>query len=165
MKAKLDSYLSYLRYVEDQLKKGEAIEPFEEIEIKADVVTLKGKQSSSDSTLKFSFSPDLYDVSASILKLGGKEINLPSDRNEDYLCRVIFSSDRNMRKEWVSIDVIEASKDRIVSRSKNPDREPWRPVYNAARRLNDRVERKIGINDLFLVKPVTTVKINPKYLV
>lgn len=118
----------------------------------------------SSPRLKIFFSKNLYDKDTSILKLSDKEIKLPRDRNEDYFCRVIFDNNKNMRKEWSWDELKIASKDRIVSKSKNPDFEPWRPVYNAAGKLNNRIRLATGISDFFLVKPITTVKINPKYL-
>jgi|SRR3989344_4804475 len=116
-------------------------------------------------SLKFSFSPTLYNRRTSVLMLADKEIKIPGDRNEDYFCRVIFLSDKNMRKEWSWDEVIRVSKNRIVPRGKNPEWEPWRPVYNAARKLNDRIAIATGVKDFFLVNPITTVRVNPEYLV
>mgnify|MGYP001616302562 CR=1 FL=1 len=116
-------------------------------------------------SLKISSSKNIYDSRESSLILAGETIVLPRDRNEDYLCRVVFLNNRNMKREWSWEELIKASKNRIVSRSEHPEKEPWRPVYNACGKLNDRIERVIGIKNFFLMSPITTIKINPKYLV
>lgn len=115
-------------------------------------------------SLKIASSRNVYDSKASSLILAGETIILPRDRNEDYLCKVIFANDKNMRRDWSWDNVIRASKSRIVSRSVNSNKEPWRPVYHAAKSLNERIQKSTGIIEFFLMKPITTLKINPRYL-
>lgn len=116
-------------------------------------------------SLKIASSKNVYDSKISSLMLAGETIVLPRDRNEDYLCRIIFANDKNMRRDWSWDEVIKASKNRIVSRSTNPDKQSWRPVYNASTSLNGRIQKSTGIIDFFLMSPITTIKINPKHLV
>lgn len=120
-------------------------------------------QSQSTTELKISFTEGLYNPQTSILSIFGKEIKLPRDRNEDHLCRILFKNERNFVKRWSWDELMEKSNDQIVSRSKN-DKESWRPIYNAARSLNNRIYRELRIEGFFLTNPITTVKINPKYL-
>ncbi len=135
---------------------------------KIDAIKAKLENNEDESKLK-SFpqiskvTPNMYDPTSACFKFANISVPLPSQRNEDYLCRVIFRNDKSLKKQWLWDDILKATKDLLVSRSKNPHTEPWRPVYNAARKINDRLE-KIGIGDLFLCKPITTIQVNPKYL-
>lgn len=180
MKAKLDSYLSYLTYKEDQLKKGEPVEPFEEIEVKTNAATLNVKPDWVNPVLKFKFSAEIYDEKTSTLKIFGSEIKIPHGRNSDYLCRVIFLKYQNKlndledeerekakqgSKEWGWDEISEMSDGLICSRNEEiSENERWRVMYNAAKAVNDLIEKKTQAKDFFLTKPIKMVKINPRYL-
>ena len=131
---------------------------------KVDIKKLKDFVSSNFSNKKIVFSHKLYNKSVSELNVFGSKIQLPKDRNEDNLCKIIFRSKKDLEREWSWDEFVEESKDMIVTRSKVPEKEPWRPVYNTARSLNRRIREMTGKKDFFIVKPITTLKINSEYL-
>lgn len=126
---------------------------------------------------KIKFSPDLYDEKTSVLKVFNQKIQVPQATNQDYLCRVIFLKFRDKlndlddvknarlgQKVWSWDEITDMSEELIVSRSKVPDKEPWRPVYLAAKAVNNLIYKQTKIDDFFLQRPIKNVRINPKYL-
>lgn len=124
------------------------------------------------------FSSDLYDEKNLILKLFGKEIKIPPDSNQHYLCQVIFLKMEDKLKGledlekaevggkiWSWDEIEEVSESRIAPTDKQQaKKEPWRPFYNAAQAVNDLIAEETTIKDFFLTKPINTIRINPKYL-
>ena len=110
------------------------------------------------------FSKELYDNVLAKLKLFGAEVQLPKDRNEDHLCRVLFQNERNFKKNWSCDELVEKSGEQIVSRDGSSENKSWRPTYNAVRKLNQRIYAETRVKDFLLTKPITTVKVNPVYL-
>ena len=143
--------------------------------------SLKDKTSQMvNSKLKFRFSPEIYDEEISTLKIFGVEVKVPHGRNQDYLCRVIFLKYQNKLddlerkekakakqglKEWGWDEIFEMSDGLICPRDEEMlENKRWRVMYNAAKAVNDLIEKKTQAKDFFLTKPIKMVKINPIYL-
>lgn len=101
--------------------------------------------------------PPSYNKTSHKIIFKGQEIVMPSDSNQDSLCRVIFKDKDSLRKEWNWDEMLEewgGSYD---------GKEAWRKVYNAAREINKKVAIETGVKDLLIVKKLTTA-LDPNYL-
>lgn len=141
------------------------------------VIELAQSNAGNNAT-KIKFSSDLYDGRGLVLKLFGKEIKIPPDSNQHYLCQVIFLKMEDKLKDledfekaevggkvWSWDEIEEVSGGRIAPTDKQKGKkEEWRPFYNAAQSVNDLIAKETTIKDFFLTKPINTVQINPKYL-
>ena len=68
-------------------------------------------------------------------------------------------------KEWGWDEISEMSDGLICPRNEEmPENERWRVMYNAAKAVNNLIEKKTQAKDFFLTKPIKMLKINPKYL-
>lgn len=126
----------------------------------------KSKDKGQKPSLKISYTSDLYNPETAELQLAGKTIKMPPRKRPDFLCQVLFSSTEAMKKEWCWDEIVERPEwgDRAVAYREKYGREPWRPVYNAANSINDRIAKKTGIEDFVLRPNIQTIKINPRYL-
>jgi len=97
-----------------------------------------------------------YNQAAHKILFMDKEIDIPSNTNQDSLCKVIFEDRGSLRKEWNCDEIVEKWGD-------SPKKTDWRKVYNAAREVNTKVAIETGEKDLFIVRTLTTT-LNPKYL-
>ena len=89
--------------------------------------------------------------------ISNKTILLPVDTNEDELCKIIFGSENSSKKLWDCDQILEKWGEI------NPQRDAWRKVYGAARRVSDKVAKETGIKDLITIK-TKVIKVNPAYL-
>lgn len=119
-------------------------------------------ESSIKSQLKISFKKTSYNRNSAILTINGINIQIPSNTNQDDLCRVIFSDKEAMIKKWESIDV--ANDEAWGERRKDDDTEFPKKIYNAAHEINIKIATETGIKKFLLTKPIITVQINPIYL-
>lgn len=130
-----------------------------------------------DNDNKVRFSSDLYDdMGKPTLKLFSKDIEIPKNTNQDYLCKVIFlkfpkesyddldekelEKSQYGQKEWSWEEIVTIWGDE----SSSYDKKNWRKVYNAARSVNGLIAKETMIKDFFLTTTINSVKINPQYL-
>lgn len=111
---------------------------------------------------KISFKKTFYDSKTATLTLNGIKIQIPPNTNQDYLCQIIFSNQKSMKKKWEWDEIEESEK--WGNKSESDDKEPWRKTYNAAGGVNIKITIDMGIKDFFLTKPCKIVQINPKFL-
>lgn len=109
-------------------------------------------QSSTSSNL-----PPSYDPQTSTISFSDKTIPIPTNTNQNDLCKVIFETKTNMNKQWSWDEMVEEWGGGYT------DKDQWRVVYNAGREVNKKVAIETGVKDLFIVKK-QTIKLNPKYL-
>lgn len=89
----------------------------------------------------------------------GKEIVIPSDTNQESLCKVLFKDKKSMCKVWDWDEMLEKWGDEYTGAYEKRD---WRKVYDAAREVNQKVAAKTAVEDL-LIATAKTVAVNPKY--
>lgn len=100
----------------------------------------------------------IYNKKSSALSVGDQVINIQTDTLEDYVCRSLFSSKSNMGKTWEVFDIVESIGEDPFSQS------GWNEkIYNAVRRLNDKIQIITGI-ERFILYNNKTISVNPDYI-
>lgn len=98
-----------------------------------------------------------YDINTGIITFLGKKIEIPLNTNLEMVCRVVLKNLSNMKRIWSWDEIVGANKDNI-------DRYSPRQIYTAARSVNEKVAQETQAKDFFLCKPISTVRLNPKFL-
>ncbi len=98
-----------------------------------------------------------YDINTGVITFLGKKIEIPLNTNLEMVCRIVLKNLSTMKRKWSWEQIIEAYRD-------NPDNYKPRQIYNAVRKINDKVAIETQVKDLLLAKPFTTVQLNPKFL-
>lgn len=115
------------------------------------IAQLKRSQQSSSGNMP------QYDINTGVIAFAGTTINIPLNSKLELICRVVLKNEVNMRKKWSWDQIVEANRIELDGYTK-------RTIYMAARSINQKVALKTQIDDLLLVKPMSTVQLNPKYL-
>ena len=119
-------------------------------------------ESSIKSPPKISFKKISYNRNSAVLTVNGVNIQIPSNTNQDDLCRVVFFDKESMTKKWEAIDVVN---DEAWGEKREDDDTVFRKkVYNAAHEVNIKIATETGLRDFLLTKPMITVQVNPIYL-
>jgi len=100
--------------------------------------------------------PPKYNVKTSVLSFAGKNIQIPLNSKAEMLCQIVLKDKKAMLRQWSWDEIVEEW-------GNSPDEEQRHVVYRAAKRVNTKVARKTGIEDLLLVTTKTT-QVNPLYL-
>ena len=98
-----------------------------------------------------------YDISTGIITFMGKDVVIPLNTNLEMVCRVVLKNMSNMTKHWSWDEIVEEmreSKNNFTSRQ----------IYTSARAINEKVAQETAIKDFFITKPITTVRLNPKFV-
>lgn len=103
-----------------------------------------------------------YDSQNAILNIKNKTVVFSSNTNQDYLLRVLFSTNKDLFRKWSWDEIIEH--DDWGDEECKDDKELWKTIYNASCEINKKVEEKTGIKDFLTTKPVSTVQINTTFL-
>ncbi len=104
--------------------------------------------------------PPVFKKTTKTLYLAGKAIRF--NKNAEYtpiLCEIILS---NPTKLWALKDLLKYWDEYAYYASMEAPND-WQKVHNAIKRLNERIERATGIEDLFVFS-TTSVRANPAYL-
>lgn len=97
-----------------------------------------------------SFETISFNVAESCIQLDDEKVEIPSDTNQYYLCKALFSSPK---KKWEHDELLEKFGEGFGEGN-------WRKVYDSAMVINRKVREKIGI-DLIVYKS-KVYKINPE---
>lgn len=97
-----------------------------------------------------------YDIVDCVISFRGKKIHIPSDTDQEMLCKVVLRNKNAMSRRWNWDDIVEAWGD-------DPDTVGWRKVYNAGRGVNEQVATETAIKDFLIVK-TKTLQLNPDFL-
>jgi len=113
-------------------------------------------------TIKVPVKKISYNRKSAVLSLDGIIIQIPSNTNQDDLCRVIFSNKESMITKWEAADVV--NNEAWGEHEEDNHTEFSKKIYNAAHEINIKIATKTGIEDFLLTKPMITVQVNPRYL-
>jgi len=102
-------------------------------------------------------SPPSFDVNRSTLEFMKKEIEIPRDTDQFYLCQEIFKDHKSIRKIWSNDEMMNAWGCR------NFDNADLLRVYRAGRELNKKVAAKTTVSDLFIYT-TKEISVNLSYL-
>ena len=98
-----------------------------------------------------------YDQTTGIITFMGKDIQIPLNKNPELVCRVVLKNIKNMSRKWEWEEIIEIC---LEPR----DLFDAGKIYRASRLINDKVAQHTTVKDFFLLKPIGTVQLNPKFL-
>lgn len=98
-----------------------------------------------------------YDISTGTINFMGKTIAIPLNTKMEMVCRVVLKNLSNMKRKWSWDEIIEANRE-------NPEIFTSRQIYNAVRKINDKVAIETQFKNFLLAKPFNTVQLNPEFL-
>ncbi len=146
---KLKSYaVAYGQRNENKTLEGRSLESSSEKHLKKTITKHKGVGGG----IKF------LDKKAALV-MGGKECLLPPYKNEHFLCRAMFKHPKGEPVDWSAAyeEITGYYKD---SYGKSPKtKENYHRVYDPVRRINQRVEKDLGIKKLFQWRELTITRL------
>lgn len=115
-------------------------------------------KSGATSTREDIIEPAKYDSKLRAIIFAGAVIKF-RDKSEfrPELCKTIF----NEPDKVFTLDSLEVVWDHLADFMEKEDRS-WQKIYDAVKEINERVNRKTSISDLFILS-TTSVQLNPKY--
>lgn len=101
-----------------------------------------------------------YDDDKATLEIGNKKCQIPSYKNEHYLCRAMYEHGVNEVIDWSSVyQKMTGYYEAYYGKPQN-SREHWRIVYDAMDALNKRVKEAVNTNDDLFTWQEKTIKRN-----
>lgn len=93
-----------------------------------------------------------FNKDKSMLIRGSLTIEIPRDTLEYYVCEVVFSEPTKLHRDFVILEYARM------------DDDADRPVYQAMRRINEKVKKNLEIDDGLLKRVKLQTILNQKYL-
>ncbi len=99
-----------------------------------------------------------YNKKSAELIINDTVIQIRTDTNQHYLCKLLFSSKTSIKRVWEIYDIVEAfGEDTTCLKD-------WRNIiYNTVRHLNEKIQSQTGL-EKFILFDNKTILINPNYL-
>ena len=98
-----------------------------------------------------------YDIATGIITFKGKTITIPLNTKLEMVCRVVLKNLANMKRKWSWDEIIEENRE-------ESENFKARQIYNAVRKINDKVAIETQTKDFLLARPFSTVQLNTSFL-
>lgn len=99
-----------------------------------------------------------YNKKSAELIINDTIIQIKTDTNQHYLCKVLFSSKASIKRVWEIYDIVEAFGEDTTCLKE------WGGIiYNTVRHLNEKIQSQTGL-EKFILFDNKTILINPNYL-
>jgi hypothetical protein len=98
-----------------------------------------------------------YDINTGILTFMNKDIQITLNSNREMVARVVLKNTQNMEKRWSWEEIVEKNGEHLHLFTKTK-------IYTATHGINKQIAQETLVKDFFIAKPMSTVKLNPKFL-
>lgn len=87
-----------------------------------------------------------YDINTGVITFLGKQIAIPLNTKLEMVCRVVLKNSTNMKRKWSWDEVVEENRE-------EPENFKARQIYNAVRKINDKVAIETQTKDFYWQNP------------